>query len=414
MKTIGKKSWLTLWAVLTVTFYSNSAFSEVEENQANPSLVGRIAHIEGQLLRFMPDEDDWVLTDVDTPFGEYDNLFSSEDGKAEFILPNNTLLRIGGDTQVQLIALTNTVTEINLASGTARLYNRSSAAEISATTPFGDVIMPPKTVCDIYVHENQAEVTSLKGSVEFIKTGSTTRQEVLAGSSSIIVNAEQIIASAETVVPAWTSWNVARDVQWAQRMQARGESKKYLPENLQDHAYDLDTNGSWEQVNYEGARRYFWRPSYVSAGWAPFSAGRWIVWRGDQTWVPCEPFGYVTHHYGNWVYAGSGWYWAPPAYVGLYWYPGRVAWVSSSISIGWFPLAPYEMYYSNRYWGPWSRVRHYHHYYDCRKYRHHRHARYIDHHHFYGSRNYHHAGFRKGHHNEKFKGTSLIPEKIRN
>ena len=218
---------------------------------------------------------------------------------------------------------------------------------------------------------------------------------------------------------------MARDAQWTQRMQARGESKKYLPENLQDHAYDLDTNGRWERVYYDGAYNYFWRPAYVSAGWAPFSSGRWVVWHGEQTWVPCEPFGYVTHHYGNWVHARNYWYWAPPVStvmvsaglplmnVGMDWYPGRVAWVSSSISIGWFPLAPYEMYYCNRYWGPWSRVRHYDHYYDCRKYRHYRHARYIDHHRFYGSRNYHHAGFRKGNHNEKFKGTVFIPEKIR-
>ena len=131
--------------------------------------------------------------------------------------------------------------------------------------------------------------------------------------------------------------------------------------------------------------------------------------------MPCEPFGYVTHHYGNWVYAGNCWYWAPPVslYVSRasYWYPGRVAWVSSSISIGWFPLAPYEMYYSNNYWGPWCRVRYYNHYYDCRKYRHYKHARYVDHHRFYGSKNYWHAGLRKGHNGEKFRGSARYPWK---
>jgi len=198
-------------------------------------------------------------------------------------------------------------------------------------------------------------------------------------------------------------------------MQARGESTKYLPESLQDQAYDLDSNGGWEQVDYEGAPRYFWRPSYVSAGWTPFSSGRWTVWHGDHTWVPCEPFGYVTHHYGNWVYIGNYWYWAPPAYGGMYWYPGRVAWVNSGVSIGWFPLAPYEIYYCHNYWGPWSRVRHYrhHHYYDCRTYRHHRHARFIDQHHFHRAKDYRHAGLRTGRHGEKFRGTSLVPEKVR-
>ena len=425
METIGKKSCLTLCAVLTFVLFSNSAFCEVQENQANDILVGRIAYIEGQLLRYMPEEDDWVLTDVDTPFGQYDNLFSSEDGKAEIIMPNNTLLRISGDTQVQLIELTNEVTEINVSSGTARLYNKSTSTEIKATTPFGDVIMPPDSVCDIYVQETQTEVVSLKGSLEFIKTGSTTRQEVIAGSSSIIVNAEQIIASAERVVPAWNSWNVARDAQWTQRMQARGESTKYLPENLHYNAVELDDNGRWEQVNYEGAYNYYWRPSHVSVDWTPFSSGRWIVWHGDHTWVPCEPFGYVTHHYGNWVYVGNYWYWAPPVsavmvssglpllYVGSNWNPGRVAWVSSDASIGWIPLAPFETYYCYNYWGPWSQVRHYNHYYDCHKYRHYQHARFIDHHRFYGSKNYQHEGLRKGYHNEKFRGTASVPPAIR-
>ena len=414
MGKLFKKSLTAYAAALALAVCSGSAgAAQQPENNDTTSLVGRIAHIEGQLLRYMPDEDDWVLTDVDTPFGEYDNLFSSEDGKAELILPNNTLLRIGGDTQVQLIALTNTVTEINLASGTARLYNRSSAAEIRVTTPFGNVIMPPGTSCDVYVNETQAEIASLQGTVAFTQPGSSTLHDVIAGSSSIIATPEKIVASAHSIPTAWDRWNEDRDAQWTKRMQARGESKEYLPESLQDHAYDLDTNGRWEQVKYEGAHRYFWRPSYVSAGWAPFSAGRWIVWRGDQTWVPCEPFGYVTHHYGNWVYVGNYWYWAPPAYAGMYWYPGRVAWVTSGISIGWFPLAPYEIYYCNRYWGPWSRVRHYHHYYDCRKYRHHRHARFIEHRHFYRAKDYRHAGLRGVHRNEKLRGSASVPKELR-
>jgi len=420
-----KKSWLVAALCVAFVVFANCAYALEQENDESGSLVGRISHIEGQLLRYVPDEDDWVLTEEDTPFGTYDNLFSSEDAKVEIIMPNNTLLRIGGDTQVQLIMLTADATEIDFSSGTARLYNRGSSTEVRATTPFGDVAIPPGAVCDVYVHEDQAEVAAIKGSVAFTKTGSTVRHELIAGSSSLIVTAEQIVASAHSAPAEWDSWNVDRDVQWTQRMQARGDSTKYLPESLQDHAWELDQNGRWERVQYDGAYRYFWRPAYVGAGWTPFSSGRWIVWHGEHTWVPCEPFGYVTHHYGNWVYAGSGWYWAPPVshvmvstglpllHIGFNWYPGRVAWVSSGFSIGWFPLAPYEFYYSSRYWGPWSRVRHHHHYYDCRRHRHYRHARFVDHRRFYGSRNYRHAGLRKGRHGEKFRGSSFIPPKIR-
>ena len=96
-------------------------------------------------------------------------------------------------------------------------------------------------------------------------------------------------------------------------------------------------------------------------GWSPFTTGRWTDWNGDQVWVPAEPFGYVTHHYGNWVYVRNRWYWAPPVAavriglpllnIGFFWSPGRVSWIHSGSYVGWVPLAPRETYYSHRNWG---------------------------------------------------------------
>ena len=159
----------------------------------------------------------------------------------------------------------------------------------------------------------------------------------------------------------WDDWNSQRDQLWSKRTEVRGESVRYLPSNLHDESYALDENGGWEQVYYEGQYRRFWRPR-VSAGWAPFTAGRWSVYYGDNCWVPYEPFGYVTHHYGNWLYANNFWYWAPPVVgvqvgigpllgIGFGWYPGRVGWIHSGVNVGWVPLAPFEPYYSNRRWG---------------------------------------------------------------
>ena len=114
-------------------------------------------------------------------------------------------------------------------------------------------------------------------------------------------------------------------------------------------------------VPYEGAERLFWQPTAVDAGWSPFTMGRWTDWYGDQTWIPAEPFGYVTHHYGNWIYARNHWYWAPPVArariglpllnIGFHWYPGRVSWIHTGSTIGWVPLAPHETYYCRRRWG---------------------------------------------------------------
>jgi hypothetical protein len=146
-------------------------------------------------------------------------------------------------------------------------------------------------------------------------------------------------------------------------MAAKGESAKYLPPALSHDAWVLDEYGTWVRVYYEGAYRYFWRPVHVGVGWKPFTVGRWRVWYGDRCWIPAERFGYVTHHYGNWVLVRNRWYWAPPVVragirlgspffsIGFSWYPGRVAWIHSGVHIGWVPLAPFEPYYSHRRWG---------------------------------------------------------------
>lgn len=325
-------------------------------------LVGRIAHVEGQLLRYVPEEKDWVATVRDAPFGLEDSLYSEAAARAEFIMPNNTWIRIGGSTQIQLISLRTDVTEVDIASGMGRLYNRDPQGVIRATSPFGYVVAPAGSVFDFYVGDRSLEVIALKGMVDFVLDRDQSRYEVTAGGPSMVSDGQQVTSGQGSVDADWDDWNGQRDQLWSKRTEVRGESVRYLPPALHDDAYALDENGRWEQVYYEGQYRRFWRPT-VSAGWAPFTAGRWSVYYGDNCWIPHEPFGYVTHHYGNWIYSGNFWYWAPPVVgvqvslgpllgIGFGWYPGRVGWIHSGVHVGWVPLAPFEPYYCHRRWGP--------------------------------------------------------------
>jgi hypothetical protein len=102
-----KKFYLIISLSILMFFFSlcSTRAETGEEGAENNSLVGRVAHIDGQLLRYVPEEDDWVVAAENTPFGNYDVLYSSEDGKAEIIMPNNTMMRIGEETQVKLIDL---------------------------------------------------------------------------------------------------------------------------------------------------------------------------------------------------------------------------------------------------------------------------------------------------------------------
>jgi hypothetical protein len=323
-------------------------------------VVGRIFHIEGDLLRYVPAEKDWVAVIRDAPFGTEDTLFSGSRGMAELIVPNGTWIRIGNSTQIQFIALDTDLAEMDVASGVARFYNKSSDTVIKVTSPFGYVLAYPGTVFDFYVGENSVEVVTVRGKVSFVHSATDAKYDVAAGSPSILADQRQVSSDEGTVDPDWNRWNTVRENFWAAKARVRGRSVEYLPPSLRDESYALDENGSWERVPYEGTSRWFWRPRVV-IGWSPFTVGRWTDWYGDQTWIPAEPFGYVTHHYGNWVYIRNYWYWAPPVVsvrvglplldVGFFWYPGRVSWIHTGTYVGWVPLAPRETYYSYHHWG---------------------------------------------------------------
>ncbi len=422
MKTIQKLILLFLiYLFLPVPF--SAAQSQPRQNNGDV-LVGRISYIEGQLLRYVPEDKDWVAAVIDAPFGMEDSLYTAENSRAEFIIPNNTWIRIDDKTQIQVLALEDDATQVDVASGVARFYNRSAQGVIKATTPFGYVIAPSNTTFDLYVGDESVEVIALKGTVDFIHGAGNTKYEVTAGSFSILADNKRVASGKGTALPAWDSWNVVRDDVWRSRLAMTGDSAKYLPSGIRDEAYALEENGGWEQVYYDGAYRNFWRPRYVYNGWSPYTVGRWTVWYGDNCWIPYEPFGYVTHHYGSWVYVDHYrcWYWAPPVtyvpvtrgpFIVCSWYPGRVSWIYTDGYIGWVPLAPWEPYYCYNHWGPSSivvnNINITNIYIDKHKHHYDKHAVVVKQGHFYTVNNYKNVRIKNTNNNIEFGRYQRIP-----
>jgi hypothetical protein len=353
--------WMTGWLVCLFSAALMMAPPFTASAAEVPAMtVGRIFYIEGDLLRYVPEEKDWVAVVRDAPFGAEDTLFSGSNGMAELIVPNGIWIRTGNSTQIQFITLDADLAEMDVASGMARFYSKGRAA-IKVTSPFGYVLADPGTIFDLYVGENSIEAVAIKGTVSFVHTATDGRYDVAAGTTSILADSQQVSLGDGTVDPDWNRWNMDRENFWLARDQVKGPSVEYLPPDLRQDAYVFEENGRWERVPYEGQDRWFWRPTFVAVDWSPFTVGRWTDWYGDQTWIPAEPFGYVTHHYGNWIYARNHWYWAPPVVgvriglplldIGFFWYPGRVAWIHGGVNVGWVPLAPRETYYSHRQWG---------------------------------------------------------------
>ena len=101
-----------------------------------------------------------------------------------------------------------------------------------------------------------------------------------------------------------------------------------------------------------------WRPTYVAADWAPYRYGRWgWVAPWGWTWIDDARWGFAPFHYGRWASIRHRWCWVPgPRHIRPYYAPALVGWVggpsvtvSFSSGVGWFPLAPHEVYV------PWYR-----------------------------------------------------------
>lgn len=353
------KLWVRSLVFLFLAMNSMLLPAMAQDEQA--VVVARVTRIEGDLLRFVPVENDWVALVQDAPLGTGDTLYSGDGGMAELTVPNGSRITIGTGTQLQFIELAADLSETDVASGIARFYNKGSRTVMKATSPCGYVLADPGAAFDFYVGENSVEVVAVHGRVSFVHSSTGARYDVSAGSASILADRSQVSSGEGTVDTEWARWNQGREAFWSEKAGVRGRSAEYLPPALRDEAYALEENGRWESVPYEGSQRWFWRPTTVTAGWSPFTVGRWTDWYGDQTWIPAEPFGYVTHHYGNWVYLTNNWYWAPPVArvqiglpllnIGFFWNPGRVSWIHQGSYVGWVPLAPRETYYSRRHWG---------------------------------------------------------------
>jgi hypothetical protein len=146
---------------------------------------------------------------------------------------------------------------------------------------------------------------------------------------------------------------------WANDRDRRGdnsEASRYVSREVVGYE-DLDGQGQWIS---EPSYGYVWRPTYVAADWAPYRYGRWAwVSPWGWTWIDDARWGFAPFHYGRWAFISHNWCWVPgPRHLRPYYAPALVGWIggpSVSVSVafgsgvGWFPLAPHEVYV------PWYR-----------------------------------------------------------
>jgi hypothetical protein len=348
------QSWLNVKAQDTqVTPDSQAAAGPQDSQDATPDPPGRVArlnYMEGS-VSFQPGgENDWVDAVLNRPLVTGDNLWADDNSRAEVHI-GSTALRLGPKTGITLLEVSDRAAQIRLAQGSlivkVRHVDDEDSYEIDTPNVAFVVMQPGDYRIDVNEDGNRSEVTVWRGRGEV--TGGGSSYTVVAKQYATFTGGDHLDYELEQIPgeDGFDAWALDRD-----RTEDQSDSANYVSREMTGYE-DLDEYGDWSYVAGYGT---CWRPRMLVAGWAPYHFGHW-AWVGPWgwTWVEDEPWGFAPFHYGRWAFAGGGWLWVPgPSVVRPVYAPALVAWIgggpgfnfsfSFGAGVGWFPLAPGEVF----------------------------------------------------------------------
>jgi len=281
-----------------------------------PSRVGRVSAVEGSVA-LRPAGGEWTESAVNNPVAQGTSARTPSNGRA--------VLRIGGETialavasEIDVARLDAEATQIVLRQGriAVRIAPEEAARTVEIDVPRGAIWLSSPGDYDIAAVE-----------------GATPEP------------------AAADLLPA---------------SDAAPTTLRHLSAEVTGYEA-LDNNGIWTTVAGYGA---VWFPTTAPDDWAPYRYGRWrwiAPW--GWSWIDDMAWGFAPSHYGRWtrfaendaVDPGSPgaprWGWVPgelgsdPAYA-----PALVAFLGTAgvglsyadavgAAVGWFPLAPGELYW---------------------------------------------------------------------
>jgi hypothetical protein len=315
-----------------------------------PARVGRISFVSGSLAFHTPGENEWSAATVNYPVATGISLWTEPDARAEIRIGPNTIA-MAGSTELDLGRLTPQITQINLPQGRVYLHVRQldDTHTFEIAIPRGGVLLlqPGYYDIDAGTEDQPARIAVFEGAARFAGNGAEI--EIKPGDVAVSNGFKPVTASIErAVADAFVEWCRSRDYD-----ENRLAAPYLVSPNMTGYA-ELDANGRWDTTPGYGE---VWYPN-VSAGWTPYTQGRWVwVEPWGWTWVDDAPWGFAPSHYGRWAFIGERWCWVPgsfvpspvyaPALVGFLGGAGLGLYVSGAVGpqVGWFPLAPGEIYW---------------------------------------------------------------------
>jgi len=320
-----------------------------DQAQDPPGRVARLNYSQGSISFRPAGEDDWVNAVPNRPMVTGDDLWADEDSRAE-VHVGSAAIRLGAKTGITFLALDDHTTQIRLAQGSLILKVRhvddDDAYEVDTPNIAFSLLQPGEYRLDVSEDGRQTITTVWHGRGRV--TGGGFTYTVIGNQSATFTGDNDHLDYDLGQIPDrddFDGWAFDRDDR-----EDRADSANYVSREMTGYE-DLDEYGDWSYVAGYGP---CWRPRAIAVGWAPYRFGHWVyVGPWGWTWVEDEPWGFAPFHYGRWATVNGGWFWVPgPVVVRPVWAPALVAFVgggpgfhfSVGVGVGWFPLAPGEVY----------------------------------------------------------------------
>jgi hypothetical protein len=263
----------------------------------------------------------------------------------------SSALRMEQVTKLEFTELDDHTIQILLGQGTVavRLRNLDREESFKVITLDGVTVSPlsaGRYRVDSPRPNQPLRVTAFEGSVQIANDSSAVI--VGNGETAIILGGKGLIRHEirEAIPIAFDDWAQSRDYRGA-----ADNTSQYISQEMTG-SQELSFSGQWSTDAEYGP---VWSPYGMPADWAPYRYGHWSwVEPWGWTWIDNAPWGFAPFHYGRWVFIKSSWRWAPghfivhpvyaPALVTFIKSPHFFVSFGSSPLIGWFPLAPGQVF----------------------------------------------------------------------